>query len=69
MIDKENDEKFKGLESIHKFFSKCVWVDLYVGVVGLHFIKEYLDCWQLQTSVIVYSSYWVNHTKEDYGSL
>jgi hypothetical protein len=25
MVDKGDDEKFKGLESGHKFFSKCVF--------------------------------------------
>jgi hypothetical protein len=23
------------------------WVDLYVGDVGLHFMREYLDYWEL----------------------
>jgi hypothetical protein len=48
MVDKRDDEKFRGFESGYKFFSKCVWVDLYVGVVGLCFMKEYFDCWELR---------------------
>jgi len=51
MVDKGNDEKFRGLVSGWKFFSKC---DLYVGVVGFHFIREYLDYWQLRRTATVY---------------
>ncbi len=54
MVDNGNNEKFRSFESSHNSFSKCVWVDLYVGVVGLHFIREYLDCWQPRRSAIVY---------------
>jgi hypothetical protein len=40
MVDKGDDEKFKGFESGRTFFSKRVfWVDLCEGVVGLHFMK------------------------------
>ncbi len=47
MVDKGDDEKFRSLESGQKFFSKCLfWVDLYEGVVGLHFMKEHLDYWE-----------------------
>jgi hypothetical protein len=39
MVEKGDDEKLKGLKNGHKSFSKCVfWVDLYVGIVGLHFV-------------------------------
>jgi hypothetical protein len=42
-VDKGDDEKFRGLENNQKPFSKCVfWVGLYVGVVGLHFMRKYL---------------------------
>ncbi len=48
MVDKGDDEKFRGLKNGQKSFSKCVfWVDLYVGDVGLHFMREYLDYWEL----------------------
>jgi hypothetical protein len=34
MVDKGDDEKFRGLENGHKSFSKYVfWVDLCVGVL------------------------------------
>jgi hypothetical protein len=53
MVDKGDDEKFRGFESGQKSFSKCVfWVDLYVGVVGLHFIWKYLDYWEFQRTAI-----------------
>jgi hypothetical protein len=46
MFDNGDDEKLKGFKSDQKSFSMCVcWVDLYVSVVGLHFVKEYLDYW------------------------
>jgi hypothetical protein len=49
MVDKGDDEMFKGFEIGHKFFSKCVFlVDLYEGVVGLHFMKEHPDYWELR---------------------
>jgi hypothetical protein len=49
MVDKGDDEKFKSLENGQKSFSKCVfWVDLYVDVTGLHFMKKYPDYWELQ---------------------
>jgi hypothetical protein len=55
MVDKGDDEKFKGLKSGQKFFSKSVfWVDLYEGVVGLHFMREHLDYWELRIIVIVH---------------
>ncbi len=39
MVDKGDDEKFRGLKNNQKSFSKCVfWFDLYMGVVGLYFI-------------------------------
>ncbi len=70
MVDKEDDEKFRGLKNSLKSFSKCVfWVDLYVGVVGLHFMREYLDYWELQRTTIVHWNYRVYHTKEGCGSL
>jgi len=48
MVDKGDDEKFRGLESSQKFFSKCFfWVDLCEGVVGLHFMRECPNCWEL----------------------
>jgi hypothetical protein len=54
MVDRGDDEKFKGFKSGQKFFSKCVfWVDLYVGVVGLHLMKEYLDYWELLKIVTI----------------
>jgi hypothetical protein len=54
MVEKGDDEKFKGLKSGHKSFSKCVFqVDFYVGVVGLHFMKEYLDYWESQRTTTI----------------
>ncbi len=47
MVDKRDDEKFKGFKNVHKSLSKCVfWVDLYVGVVDLHFMKKYSNYWE-----------------------
>jgi hypothetical protein len=55
MVDEGDDEKFRGLESGQKSFSKCVfWVDLYVGVVGLHFIRKYLDYWELRRTTTIH---------------
>ncbi len=48
MVDKGDDENFRGLKSGQKSFSMCAcWVDLYVSVLGLHFIREYPDYWEL----------------------
>jgi hypothetical protein len=53
MVDKGDDEKFRGLENGHKSFSKCVfWVDLQEGVVGLHFM--YPDYWELRRITTVH---------------
>jgi hypothetical protein len=55
MIDKRDDEKFRGFENTQKFFSKCVfWVDLYEGVVGFHFMREHLDYWELRRTATVH---------------
>jgi hypothetical protein len=55
MVDKGDDEKFRGFENDHKSFSKCVfWVGLYVGVVGLHFMKVYPNYWELRRTTIVH---------------
>jgi hypothetical protein len=49
MVYKGDDEKFRSLKSGHKFFSKCVfWVDLYEGVVGLHFMRKHPNYWELR---------------------
>jgi len=48
MVDKGDDGKFRGLKNGHKSFSKYVfWVDLCVGVIGLHFMRKYPDYWEL----------------------
>ncbi len=48
MVDKGDDEKFRSLKNGQKSFSKSMfWVDLYEGVFGLHFMKKYLDYWEL----------------------
>jgi hypothetical protein len=61
MVDKGDDEKFKGFKHVHKSLSKCVfWVDLYVGVVDLHFMKEYSNYWnseELRQSIEV--TWWI----------
>jgi hypothetical protein len=44
MVDEGDDEKFRGLESDQKLFSK--WVDLYLDFVSLHFMREYPDFWE-----------------------
>jgi hypothetical protein len=55
MVDKRDDEKFRGLKSGQKYFSKCVfWVDLYVDVVGLHFIRKHPDYWELQRTATIH---------------
>ncbi len=55
MVDKGDDEKLRGLKNGHKSFSRCVfWVDLYVGVVGLHFMKKYPNYWELRGIAIVH---------------
>jgi len=55
MANKGDDEKFKGLENSPKFFSKCVfWVDLYKGVVGLHFMREHPNYWELQRTATIH---------------
>jgi hypothetical protein len=46
MVDEGDDEKFRGLESGQKLFSK--WVDLYLDFVSLHFKREYPDFWEHQ---------------------
>ncbi len=48
MVDKGDDESFKGLKSGQNSFSICVcWVNLYVSVVGLHIMREHPDYWEL----------------------
>ncbi len=70
MVDKGDDEKFKSLENGQKSFSKCVfWVDLYVDVTGLHFMKKYPDYWELQKIATIHWSYKVDHVKEGCGFL
>jgi hypothetical protein len=70
MVDKGDDENFRGLKSGQKSFSMCAcWVDLYVSVFGLHFIREYLDYWELWKITIVCWIYKVDHVKEGCGSL
>jgi hypothetical protein len=55
MVDKWDDVKFRGFESSHKFFSKCVfWVDLYEGVVGLHFMRDHPEYWELQRTATIH---------------
>ncbi len=70
MVDKGDDEKFRGIESGEKSFSKCVfWVDLYVGVVGLYFMREYPNYWEFQRTTTFHWNYKVDHVKEGCGSL
>jgi hypothetical protein len=46
MVDKGDDENFRGLKGSQKSFLICVCqVDLYVNVVGLHFMREYPNYW------------------------
>jgi hypothetical protein len=55
MVDKGDDEKFKSLENSQKSFSKCVfWVDLYEGVVGLHFMGKYPDYRELRKTATIH---------------
>jgi hypothetical protein len=55
MVDKGDDEKFKGLESGQKFFSKTIfWVDLYEVVVGLHFMRKHPDHWELRKTTTIH---------------
>jgi hypothetical protein len=55
MVDKGDDEKSRGLESDHKFFSKCMfWVDLYEGVVGLHFMTEHPYYWEFRKTTTIH---------------
>jgi hypothetical protein len=55
MVDKGDDEKLRGFKSDQKSFSRCVfWVDLYVGVVGLHFMKDYPNYWDFQKTATVH---------------
>ncbi len=55
MVDKGDDEKFRSFENSQFFFSKCVfWVDLYEGVVGLHFMRERPNYWELRKITIVH---------------
>jgi hypothetical protein len=54
MVNKGDDEKFKNLKKTRKSFSKCVfWVDLYEGVVGLHFMKKYPEYRELQRTATI----------------
>lgn len=70
MIDKGDDENFKGLKSSQKSFSICVCqVYVYVNVVGLHFMKEYLNYWELQRTTIICKIYKVDHEKGSCSSL
>jgi hypothetical protein len=34
--------------------SVCVWVDLYLGFVGLQFMRKYLDIWELQRTTTIH---------------
>jgi hypothetical protein len=54
MVDKGDDEKFRGLESGQKFFSKCVWVDVCEGAIGLHFMRKHPNYWELRRTAIVH---------------
>jgi len=52
-------------KTTRKSFSKCVfWVDLYEGVVGLHFMKKYPDYRELQRTATINWCYRVDHVKE-----
>jgi hypothetical protein len=54
MVDKGDDENLRDLKSGYKSFSICVCrVDLYVSVIGLYFMRKYLDYWELQKIAIV----------------
>ncbi len=69
MVNKGDDEKFRGLKVARNYFQcVCGLVDFYVGFVGLHFMREHPDFWELRRTAIVHWSHGVNHTKEDCGS-
>jgi hypothetical protein len=55
MVEKGDDEKLRGFKNDQKSFSKCVfWVDLYVDIIGLHFMREYFDYWEFRRTVTVH---------------
>jgi hypothetical protein len=55
MVDKGDDENLRGLKSGQKSFSMFVfWVDLYVDVNDLHFMRKYPNYWELQKIAIVH---------------
>ncbi len=48
MADKGDDENLRSFENNHKSFLICVCqVDMYVSVIGLHFMREYPNYWEL----------------------
>jgi hypothetical protein len=55
MVDKRMMKSLEVSKTVRKSFSRCVFcVDLYVGVVGLHFMREYPDYWELQKTTTVH---------------
>ncbi len=55
MVDKGDDENLRGFKSGQKSFSMCAfWVDLYVNVDGLHFMKKYPNYLELQKIATVH---------------
>jgi len=70
MADKGDDENLRSFENNHKSFLICVCqVDMYVSVIGLHFMREYPNYWELWRIAIVHWIYRVDHVKEGYASL
>jgi hypothetical protein len=55
MVDEGDDEKFKGLKERPKTLLKvCVWVDLYMGFVNLHFKRKYPDFWEFRKTATIH---------------
>jgi hypothetical protein len=55
MVNKGDDEKFRGLKVARNYFQcVCGLVDFYVGFVGLHFMREHPDFWELRRTAIVH---------------
>jgi hypothetical protein len=45
------------------------WVDLCVGVIGLHFMRKYPYYWEFWRTATIHWCYRVDHMKEGCGSL
>jgi hypothetical protein len=42
------------LRVARKSSQECGWVDLYVGFVSLHFMREYFDFWEFRKTATVH---------------